>query len=217
MRAAFFAAALAGAWAWLAAPAALAKAWKGGPAVSNAKVVVLASGPLPGQDERDRERRAASESPVELQTAGAVPPPGRAMPRRLDEREPEGTDWVSQVSFYGILGLLVFGAVTLLYRYLVFRFSLDDVPQIVEPGTRAPEAAPAPTAAARRPPTKEQLAANAAEAIRRAAGWVTIDGVAQAIAADERSTAQALEALVDAGRVQEAKAKDGRTVYRYAG
>ncbi|HUB09301.1 MAG TPA: hypothetical protein VMB50_20015, partial [Myxococcales bacterium] len=70
---------------------------------------------------------------------------------------------------------------------------------------------------ARRPPSADQLAAVAVHAMSGMGGWVTLDGVARAIAADTRMTAQVLESLVDAGRVQEAKAKDGQTVYRFAG
>ena len=140
--------------------------------VSNAHVVVL-SGPNPGDAQRNNERARAAQQSSDARAAEQTHPVrGLPLPRGMDEREVEGTDWVGQISYYGILGLLVLGAVTLLYRYLCFRFSLDEVPQVVDPGSRSgvnvepevPPLAPAPPRPARPVASPPRPAPRAAEA-----------------------------------------------------
>ncbi len=69
---------------------------------------------------------------------------------------------------------------------------------------------------ARRAPTADQLLASAAKVFDGSDLWMTAGQVADAIRADEASIGPLLERLVDEGRLQEARAGDGQTVYRAA-
>ncbi|HUB09009.1 MAG TPA: hypothetical protein VMB50_18515, partial [Myxococcales bacterium] len=73
----------------------------GGPVggqVSDPHIVVMST-PDPGQEQRDRERVQAAEERSELDSAVDEPAPrGPSLPRGIDDREPQGTDWVAQIS-----------------------------------------------------------------------------------------------------------------------
>ncbi len=79
----------------------------------------------------------------------------------------------------------------------------------------APKREPRPPAPAS-PPSEEQLLGQAAKILSGRSDWMTVGGIAEVLQADEWTTAKVLESLADSGRVQEAKAQNGQTVYRYA-
>jgi predicted transcriptional regulator len=60
------------------------------------------------------------------------------------------------------------------------------------------------------------LLGQAAKILSGRGDWMTVGGIAEALQADEWTTSKVLESLTDSGRVQEAKAQNGQTVYRYA-
>ena len=79
-----------------------------------------------------------------------------------------------------------------------------------------PARAPAPQRRdAPQPPSDEQLVGKAAQILSGRTDWMTVGGIAAALQTDEWTTAKVLESLTDSGRVQEAKAQNGQTVYRY--
>jgi hypothetical protein len=79
---------------------------------------------------------------------------------------------------------------------------------------RQPERAAQPAASP--PASEDQLQGKASKMLSSTNDWMTVGGIAQALQADEWTTAKVLENLVDSGQVQEAKAQNGQTVYRYA-
>lgn len=213
----------------------------------------------------DSERSAQEVMDQDQQQVRGAPPPN------LDAPQEAPSDWSDLVIYYGILGLLVLVAVTILYRYLTFRFSLDMAPEgpeleaevpsgprpvarppsmpptpaarvgsdprlrapaapppaepVSSPRLRPPAPAPAPAASSapkprpaapsRPPAAAPSLLDQAVKLLSGSDRWVTAGGLAQALGADEGAVAKILDNLADSGQVQEAKAQDGQTVYRY--
>jgi hypothetical protein len=65
------------------------------------------------------------------------------------------------------------------------------------------------------PASEEQLVGKAAQILSGRTDWMTVGGIAAALQTDEWTTSKVLESLTDSGQVQEAKAQNGQTVYRY--
>ncbi len=160
---------------------------------------------------------------------GAVPTPPQPT---------ESYDLIDQLVYYGGLFLLLIGAVALLYRRLVFMFSLEPTPELAVglPASEAPEPEPAARRSAPAPPPPRapapaepprpraaaqpspgELLSRAAQALSSLEGkWVTASGLAATLEVDEATGSRLLDRLVDEGHAQEARTQDGQTVYRSA-
>ncbi len=162
-------------------------------------------------------------APVEVQGLAPAPPLRQAGPPQTyaETREKSG-EFFHEVVYYAALLLLVVGTVGLAYKWLADQYALDPVPELamgppedgIAEAEARPAARPAPGTGPSDPRARAQRLASAAADALAGGEWRTAEEIAGLIGSDEETAATLLDRLVDGGQAEEARAGDGRTLYR---